>query len=125
MGDPPADFRAAIVDANGGATLELAGEVDLACVDDLAARLDAVIDTRTGTIAVDLSRVTFLDSSGLKSLVSAHRRLQAEGRRLTVRAPSAAVFRVLQLSGVAAFLGVQGPASHQQPPSCGSWGPRP
>lgn len=77
----------------------------------LGARLEAVIDASTGAVTVDLSQVTFLDSTGLKALVAEHRRLHAEGRRLTVRNPSPAVFRVLNLSGVAAALDVQGPAA--------------
>lgn len=111
MGDPSPEFRVSIVHAGGGTTLELGGDVDLANAPELTARLEAVIDASTGAITVDLSHVTFLDSSGVEVLVLAQRRLKADGRRLTVRNPSELVFRVLKLSGVAGILDVQGPAA--------------
>ena len=110
MADLP-EFRVAIVHVNGSTTVELVGDVDLAVADELAARLEAVIDASSGNLAVDLAHVSFLDSSGLKVLVSTHRRLCAEGRQLTVRRPCELVYRVFEVSGLAQLLEVQGAAA--------------
>ena len=93
MEHPSEEFRVAVVDADAGATLKWGGEVDSSCADQLAARLDASIDASVGVVTVDLSQVTFLDASGLRTLAAAHQRLQADGRRLAVRRPSAKLSR--------------------------------
>lgn len=108
MAVPPPEFRVATVHVNGSTSVELGGEIDLATAAELGARLEAVIDASTGAVTVDLAHVTFLDSSGLKALMSAHRRLRAEGRRLTLRNPSEMVSRLFTVSGVTATLDVQG-----------------
>ena len=107
MADPAPEFRIAVVHANGGTTLDIAGDVDMATASELAARLEAVIDASTGDVTLDLIEVSFIDSTGLIVLVTAHRRLGAEGRRLIVRNPSMQVDRVLELSGVDGVLDVQ------------------
>jgi len=106
-------YRIAIVDADGdgGVTVALGGEVDLACVCELRETLDTAIDTSLGDVTIELSDVSFLDSSGLTVLVAAHRRLTATARRLTVRNPSRPVCRVFELSGLLDVLDVQPPAS--------------
>ena len=49
--------------------VSLAGEFDVAQVQDVAAGLDeAIADPETRTVAVDLSEVTFLDSTMLHKL---------------------------------------------------------
>ena len=108
MAASPPEFRVATVHVNGSTSVELGGEIDLATAAELGARLEAVIDASTGAVTVDLAHVTFLDSSGLKTLMSAHRRLRAEGRRLTLRNPSEMVSRLFTVSGVTATLDVQG-----------------
>jgi len=107
VADPAPAFRVAIVHANRGTTLDIAGEVDMATAPELGARLEAVIDASTGEVTLDVTEVQFLDSTGLIVLVTAHRRLGAAGRRLIVRNPSAQLDRVFELSGVADVLEVQ------------------
>ena len=111
MADPPREFRVATVHVNGSTTVEVGGEVDLAVADDLAARLEAIADASSGAVTVDLSQVTFLDSSGATALVLTHRRLGAEGRQLTVRRPSQMVSRVFEITGLATVLDVRGAAA--------------
>lgn len=48
-----------------------------------------------GSIVVDLSQVTFIDSSGLGALVELHNRLQRTGRRLALVAPAGSAPAVL------------------------------
>src|SRR3954469_25190995 len=82
--------------------LLLAGEIDSYTAPDLAARLalDPPVEV------VDLTGVTFIDSSGLRVLVEAHQTRAANGSRLVLRAPSAAVQRLLEISGLAGHLDV-------------------
>ena len=77
--------------------LVLRGEIDSYTAPDLAARLasDPKVDV------VDLAAVTFIDSSGLRTLIEADRSRQDAGGRIVLRAPSAPVQRLLEISGLA------------------------
>jgi len=104
-------FRIAIVRADGGVTVELGGEVDVACVSELRGRLDRAIDISLGDVTIELSDVSFLASAGLNVLVAAHHRLAATQQRLTVLNPSRPVHRVFELSGLLDVLDIRTPAA--------------
>jgi anti-anti-sigma factor len=55
-------------------------------------------------ILFDLSRLDFLDSTGIRLLISLHQRCQARGQSLSVVAPRGPARRVLELSGALAIL---------------------
>ena len=75
--------------------LRLEGEIDLAVADQLAEALSTSI--AGGTTAVDVSGVTFIDSTGLKVLLSAANALDGQGPLVLLR-PSSAVRRVLDIA---------------------------
>ena len=110
MTDLSPRLRIAIVHADGDVTVELGGEVDLACVCELRERLDTATGTSLGDVTINLSDVSFLDSTGLKVLLAAHHQLTATQRCLTVLSPSRPVYRVIELSGLLDVLDVRPPA---------------
>jgi anti-anti-sigma factor len=80
--------------------LLVSGEVDLATSGVvLQAVQDAAANGAT-SVELDLSNVPFIDSSGIGAIVRSHRVLKASDGRLTIGLKSAAVARVLELSGV-------------------------
>jgi anti-anti-sigma factor len=84
--------------------LILVGEIDSYTAPALAERLA----DESKVLVVDLAGVTFIDSSGLRILVEAHRaRIDSDGS-LTLRSPSAAVQRLLEISGLSSHLDVSG-----------------
>jgi anti-anti-sigma factor len=100
-------LRYDVTRAEGRATVRLAGELDIACspvVDH--ALVDAAFGT--GETIVDLSRVTFIDASGLRLLLTAQRDARAAGRSLTFHRPHPAVRRLLALTGVLPLLEIDG-----------------
>lgn len=77
--------------------LRVRGEVDLCSVDALRPHLDMA--ERDGvTTLLDLSAVTFMDSSGLHLLVDAWKRACLEGWPLFIVRPSPQVLRLLQVT---------------------------
>ncbi|MEX1106535.1 MAG: STAS domain-containing protein [Ilumatobacteraceae bacterium] len=86
--------------------LVLAGEVDAHTAPDLAANLEP-LPAGDGDVVLDLADVGFMDSSALRVLVEAHDRAAAHGRRLVLRAPSAAVRRLLEVSGLSEHLAIE------------------
>ena len=80
-------------------TLALAGELDLSSVGTLRACLEQ-LDTTFGEVAVDLTALSFLDSTGLAVLVTTKQAVDARGGRFVLRNPADNVRRVLEVSGV-------------------------
>lgn len=76
------------------------GDLDMAT----AAQLDAVLGDPSladaTVIELDLSGVSFLDSSGLRSIVQFATGLERRGGRLVISGMSAAAQRVLEVTGV-------------------------
>jgi anti-sigma B factor antagonist len=95
-------------DASSGATegvpeswrLALRGELDANSAPELQTQLDELIDHHAQIVIVDLADVTFLDSSGLRTLVHGARALEDQGGRLLVENASAAAKRILELTGL-------------------------
>lgn len=80
------------------ATVVLEGQVDLVSAEEFEECLKRCHDAGCSFITVDMSLVTFLDSVGLRVLLSPLRYLPLES--LVVRAPSPQVKRLLQLTGL-------------------------
>lgn len=79
--------------------LELFGELDLATAATLEAELQRVEAAEVRTIVLDLSGLTFMDSTGLRAILLADRRLREAGRRLCLVRGPRAVDRVFTLTG--------------------------
>jgi anti-sigma B factor antagonist len=87
-------------DHDGVAVVAASGEIDLATASSFrTALIDAVAD-RAGDLVVDLSDVTFMDSTGLGALVSARRRLALRGASLRLVGPAGGVRRILDIAKV-------------------------
>lgn len=79
--------------------ISVAGEVDAASADVLRAAITDVIDGGQSTVAVDMSDVSFIDSSGLRVLIAGYKAAAGAGGALTVQAPSDPVTRLLEITG--------------------------
>ncbi len=77
----------------------LAGEIDFISAGPVQATLTAMMLPGGGTVLADLSRVTFIDSSGLGVLVQAHRTALEQDTRLLV-AVSTPVRKLLALTAL-------------------------
>ena len=82
------------ISVDGTRIVFVGGELDLETAPKLAARL-AEIDGVD--VVLDLWDLAFIDSTGIQVIVEEHKRLDAQGRRLTVRWVHGTPFRVLEL----------------------------
>jgi anti-anti-sigma factor len=81
----------------GRLVLTVSGEVDLANVGELDAALEALIARSDGhPLVIDAHGLTYIDSSGIRSLLRAQRRYD-HGTRIEIRDPVPSVRRVLEL----------------------------
>lgn len=86
-------------DGAGTTVLTVAGELDLNSEAALRSAAEAAVAGGAKTLVFELSRLTFMDSSGIGSLLTIA--AQAE---VQVRNPSTTVRRVIELSGLSATL---------------------
>jgi anti-sigma B factor antagonist len=83
--------------------LSLIGELDLAVADDLATRLRQLQEQGL-EVRLDLSRLEFIDSTGLRALMCALDSSRRDGSRLTVGTDmTSAVRRVVEIVGVGSY----------------------
>jgi anti-sigma B factor antagonist len=76
-------------------TVRLRGELDLATVHVLRARLSR----DAADLDVDCSQLTYIGVAGLRELLQAHRSRQARGATLRIVHPAPCVVRLLGLTG--------------------------
>lgn len=93
--------------------LTVAGDVDLAAHTRFQSDVDLAWDGSVDLV-FECSRVTFLDSMGLRVLVHAMQRGTANGRSVTLTAPSQPVLRVLELAGIKDLFPMTEPAPDAQ-----------
>ena len=94
----PADadeFVVRRVDEGSAVLLELVGELDVAGIGRLE---EAARDLPAhGHVTIDLAGLTFMDSSGIKALMSIDLRSRAESCTLTLRSPQPRVLKLLEI----------------------------
>ena len=98
------DQRLQIAPSADERSFALAGELDAHTAPELEATL-ATTD-RGASIRLDLSAVTFLDSSGLRTLVAAHAAREEQGGELVLLSPSPSVVKLLDITGLTDHLRV-------------------
>jgi anti-anti-sigma factor len=84
-------------DLEEGRVFALSGELDASTSQGLAEQLQGPPGS---LVVVDLSELTFMDSSGLGAIHSARRTANKNGGTLVVSRPQPAVHRVLELTGL-------------------------
>jgi anti-sigma B factor antagonist len=82
----------------GQTRVVLIGELDIASTDELEKQLAAIEVDSPGTLVLDLRRVEFIDSTGLRALIAADERARSTGRRLAVVRGPDAVARLLTVT---------------------------
>jgi stage II sporulation protein AA (anti-sigma F factor antagonist) len=83
--------------SDGAIEIEVDGEVDLSVADRLQ---NAIEKAGPGSTLIDLSRCTFIDSTGIAVILRAHRLRAEDGGRLVAHSPSRQVLRVLTITGL-------------------------
>ena len=85
-------------DRPDGPVLELSGELDLATAPKLEDELRRVERDKPAVIVLDMRPLEFMDSSGLRALLTADTRAREAGRRLVLVRGDERVQRVLSIT---------------------------
>jgi anti-sigma B factor antagonist len=95
-------------------TLRLSGELDMATARRLEAAVGAALDREESELTVDLSDVSFMDSTGLRSLLRARSDCERRDRAFyLIPAANGGQHRLFQVSGLIGHLTFQEPEAAQ------------
>lgn len=95
------------VSADGVAVVTLRGEIDLVVVPSIRASLREIfVDGSAAAVRVDLSRVGFIDSSGLGVLLWAHKQARVFQVEFALVSPTPSVSQVMRVLGLDRILTV-------------------
>ncbi|MFY9932688.1 MAG: STAS domain-containing protein [Streptosporangiaceae bacterium] len=91
--------RLCIRPGDGGTVVAISGEVDVCTEAPLQQSLLRIIRECGAKLMLDMSGVSFIDCAGLRALLLTRRRAEMRGVFLRLIATSAAVRRVIELTG--------------------------
>jgi anti-sigma B factor antagonist len=80
--------------------IAIKGELDAYTAPALEEQIANLGSDSPVNVVLDLSETGFLDSSGLRAILTAHRRLGGEHGTLVLRSPSEPVTRLLEITGL-------------------------
>ena len=90
----------------GAVTVELAGDLDIVSAPALSSCLNDCLSEGCIEMTLDMTRLTFIDSSGLRVLVGVIKQLRSNGGRLILRNPPPIAQQVLGVTGLTPYLEV-------------------
>lgn len=88
------------------ARVRVHGEVDAMSVGELAAALERLVASGATDMAVDLSDVPFIDSTGINALITTNGQLVGRGR-VVIEAASPPVRRTFTIAGLDAYFALE------------------
>ena len=88
--------------------IKLTGEIDHHSAVNVRSEIDELIfDLRPHKVVLDLSEISFMDSSGLGLIMGRYALIKDFGGVLTLRAPTVAVMKILSLAGMERMIKIE------------------
>lgn len=82
-------------------TVFLKGELDHHAVSKIKDTIDLqIIKSPVKKLVLDMSGVTFMDSSGIGLIVGRYNRIKSFGGSMTIKNPSQSLLKILRMSGI-------------------------
>lgn len=104
------NFEVAESDRDGTPVLSVRGEVDVSTAPELRERLLALAERGATLAVVDLSLVSFVDSTALGVLVSGVKRLRSAGGDLRLVVTEPRIAKVFEITGLTDVFKIYGSA---------------
>jgi anti-sigma B factor antagonist len=93
------DFFCEVRPQHERVVVDLVGEFDVAVAARVTAVIEDLLDVGFADIVIDLRSLSFMDSAGVHSLISAHRSAGRRGASLSLLRGPNGIHRVLTLTG--------------------------
>ena len=83
------------------------GEIDLFTAPEFKQRVNAAIEDGSRLVVVDLNEASFIDSSSLGILISAHKRLRMRGDQMVIACEVPAILNTFTITGLDGVLALE------------------
>ena len=93
--------------ADNHALVLLSGELDASTAGELYEQLAELSRDGVVHVALDLSELEFMDSTGLSVIIAEHKRTNASGGELMILAPQSQVQRMFEMTGLTGVLRIR------------------
>jgi anti-sigma B factor antagonist len=93
--------------SDGHDVLSVEGELDIATAPRMLAALNDALAEIARPLVIDLSRVVFMDSTGLALLINARRRVRRLGQGFAIACPQGPISRVFEIADMVERLQVR------------------
>jgi anti-sigma B factor antagonist len=100
IADGPASLEVDHIRVGHRIVLAVSGELDIATAPTLRASFDTAHEYGAAELWVDLSDVSFMDSTGLRALLAVRRQLRERSASLAIVCPDGPVRRVFTIAGL-------------------------
>ncbi len=94
-----------IREVDGMKVLDVVGEIDVYTAPQFKDAVNSIIDSGQKHLIVNMDRVTYMDSSGFATLLSATRRLRPQGGTVNLVKVSSAIDRILRITRLNTIFG--------------------
>jgi anti-sigma B factor antagonist len=84
--------------------IDLSGRMDISGAQQIDLKFTALAAARKANVLVDLSKVTFIASIGIRTLINSAKAQKLRGGSLVIYKPSAPVEEVLRATGIQAII---------------------
>ena len=101
------EWRLEVTREPGHTALRVTGDLDLETAPQLLAAIEPHLAGGSESLLLDLSRLAFIDSSGLSALIRMNQRLAGAGRGFSIVPPPHNVAKVFQITGLDQVLPLQ------------------
>jgi anti-sigma B factor antagonist len=105
-------FSVDLSHVDGHAVVRFVGELDLQGAEHAKQHaIRALSASGNGPLIIDLSELSFCDSSGLQALIAIHDEARSRARTVVLHRPQEAVRTVLRICGMENVFVIEGPAA--------------
>ena len=87
--------------------VDLIGNLDTSTSPDAEAKINELLDAGASKLLINLGKIDYLSSSGLRVFLGAAKRMMASGGSVALCSPNTLVMEILQHSGLDAFLEIK------------------
>jgi len=96
----PGELHVVVSGAEQAYEIHLLGELDMSTAPALRERLLGLAGDGPTHVTIDLSALSFVDSTGLSVLITGLKRIRQQGGDMALRSPTPATRRVLEITGL-------------------------
>ena len=96
-----------ILEQNDEKVVSIEGRVDTVTVPDLEMKVSPIWDMPAITLVFDCEKMEYISSSGLRIILTAHKKVTAKGGKFIVRNLTREVSSVIDLTGFSRILNIE------------------